>query len=185
MKTERTIFEVVAVAAVLVVGACGKKPAPEMPAPRPNGSVQQTRSNADDGPAVTADAGAATRSTIESRRVAIENRIQFGYDRSDLTPEAQSILRAKVEVLRSEPVIRIRIEGNADERGSVEYNLALGLRRAHAARDFLIGFGLDPSRFEVTSNGEDRPLDRGTTEAAYARNRRDDFLIVGGSISGR
>jgi peptidoglycan-associated lipoprotein len=74
----------------------------------------------------------------------------------------------------------MRIAGHADERGSVEYNLALGMRRAEAVRDYLAGFGLEAGRFEVTSMGEDMPLDRGSNEAAWARNRRAEFTITAG-----
>jgi peptidoglycan-associated lipoprotein len=174
----------VLVAMALVAGACGKKAEPEMPAPQTSGPTQPPRNNGTEGPATT-DPNAALNAAIANRRAAIEGVIHFGYDRADLTPEAQSVLRSKLEALRSEESVRIRIEGHADERGSVEYNLALGMRRAQAAREFLIGFGLPASRFEVASFGEDRPIDRGTSEGAYARNRRDEFVVIGGSITGR
>lgn len=186
MITDRSnqVFAVLA-AVALLTSACGKKADPEMPAPQSSGTMTQpVRNSGTEGPA-NMDADAALRTAIANRRAAIEERVHFGYDRSDLTPEAQSILRSKVESLRSESSVRIRIEGHADERGSVEYNLALGMRRAQAAREFLVGFGLDVSRLDVASHGEDRPMDRGTTEAAYARNRRDEFVIVGGSVTGR
>jgi peptidoglycan-associated lipoprotein len=155
-----------------------------MPAPAGTTTTQPPRNGGTEGPSA-ADAEAAVRAAIANRRAVIEDRIHFGYDRSELTPEAQTVLRAKIEALRAESTVRIRIEGHADERGSVEYNLALGLRRAQAAREFLVGFGLDASRFEIASHGEDRPLDRGTTEAAYARNRRDEFVLTAGTITGR
>jgi peptidoglycan-associated lipoprotein len=184
MKSRSSQYMVLIVAASSLA-ACGKKPVPETPAPVQRSTPTQPARNAGtEGPSA-ADADAALRTTIANRRAAIENRIQFGYDRSDITPESQSILRSKVDALRAEPSIRIRIEGHADERGSIEYNLALGMRRAQAAREFLVGFGLDASRFDVASHGEDRPLDRGTTEAAYARNRRDEFVITTGSVTGR
>ena len=88
---------------------------------------------------------------------------------------------AKVPVLRSNPQIRLRIEGHADERGSVEYNLALAMRRAQAVRQYLMDFGIDGSRFETHSFGEDRPLDPSTTERAYAQNRRAEFVSTGGN----
>jgi peptidoglycan-associated lipoprotein len=72
----------------------------------------------------------------------------------------------------------IRIEGNCDERGTVEYNLALGEKRANAALDYLVKMGIDPSRISTVSYGKERPMDPGHTEAAWAKNRRDDFVIV-------
>lgn len=183
MRIEGWKGTAIMVLTVVMAGACGKKPAPEMPAPS-EPVTRPARNSGTEGPATT-DPDAALRATMASRRAALEDRIHFGYDRSDLTQESQTVLRTKLEALRSEPSVRLRIEGHADERGSVEYNLALGLRRAHAARDFLTGFGITASRLEVASFGEDRPLDRGTTEAAYARNRRDEFVIIGGDVTGR
>jgi len=83
--------------------------------------------------------------------------------------------------LRANSTMKIRIEGNADSRGTNEYNMALGLRRANAARRYLVSQGIEESRIEVVSYGEERPVDQGTTEDAYQKNRRDDFVItVGG-----
>jgi len=81
------------------------------------------------------------------------------------------------------PSIRLRIDGHADERGSVEYNLALGLRRANAAKQFLVGFGLDESRFETQTFGESRPLDPRSNEEAWAKNRRAEFHIIAGQLA--
>jgi peptidoglycan-associated lipoprotein len=88
------------------------------------------------------------------------------------------VLQRKVSVLREYPDITIKIEGNADDRGSAEYNLALGQRRAEAVRRYLISYGLDASRFTVISYGEERPLDKAQNEKAWAQNRRDDFVIT-------
>jgi peptidoglycan-associated lipoprotein len=76
--------------------------------------------------------------------------------------------------------VALRISGHADERGSVEYNLALGMRRAESIRQYLAGFGIDPSRLSTETLGEDRPLDPSGTEAAFARNRRAEFTITRG-----
>jgi peptidoglycan-associated lipoprotein len=80
--------------------------------------------------------------------------------------------------LEKNPGAVIRIEGNCDERGTVEYNLALGEKRAKAALDYLVKMGIDPSRISTVSYGKERPMDPGHTEAAWAKNRRDDFVIV-------
>ena len=83
--------------------------------------------------------------------------------------------------LVGEPAVQIRIEGHADERGSTEYNIALGNARAEAVRQFFASFGLDASRFAITSYGEERPLAQGSTESAWARNRRAEFVITAGA----
>src|SRR5688572_16110435 len=85
------------------------------------------------------------------------------------TTVPQELLAAKVPVSRANPPIRIRIEGHADERGSVEYNLALGMRRANAVRDYLADFGIEASRFDVVSFGEDRPAATGSSETVWSR----------------
>jgi peptidoglycan-associated lipoprotein len=84
--------------------------------------------------------------------------------------------------LRSSPSIRVRIDGHADERGSVEYNLALGMRRAQAVRQYLMDFGLDATRFETNSFGEDRPLVPGGSESAWSQNRRAEFRVTTGTV---
>lgn len=113
-------------------------------------------------------------------RAVLEERVHFDYDESNLRQDAQEALSRKVPILRANPQVRVRIAGHADERGSVEYNLALGMRRANAVRDYLAAFGIDASRFETVSMGEDMPLDPRSTEAAWAMNRRAEFTVTAG-----
>ena len=98
---------------------------------------------------------------------------------SGAPPEAREELNQKAEVLRQYPDIRVRIEGHCDERGTVEYNLALGERRAEAARSYLIDLGIDPDRLTTVSYGEERPAVEGQNEAAWSQNRRDEFVALG------
>ena len=86
----------------------------------------------------------------------------------------------KVDILRANPNVTVRVEGHADERGSTEYNLALASRRADAVKTFFTGFGLDADRFPTVSYGEERPLVNRSDEAAWAQNRRAEFVITGG-----
>jgi peptidoglycan-associated lipoprotein len=123
---------------------------------------------------------AAIRAETAAAREILEERIHFDYDRSALRPDAEQRLMQKVAVMRANPDVRLRIEGHADERGSIEYNLALGQRRAEAARDYLVGFGIPATRLEVVSWGEDRPLVRASNEEAWAMNRRNEFRIIAG-----
>jgi len=88
------------------------------------------------------------------------------------------VLQEKAEFLKNNPDIRIRIEGNCDERGTSEYNLALGERRADSAAKFLVSLGISPDRIETISYGEERPLALGHSEEAWAQNRRDDFVVI-------
>jgi peptidoglycan-associated lipoprotein len=114
-------------------------------------------------------------------RAILEETVFFDYDESAIRSDAQESLARKVPILRANPGARIRISGHADERGSVEYNLALGMRRAAAARQYLIGFGISADRFETVSFGEDRPADPASNEQAWTRNRRAEFVVTAGA----
>jgi peptidoglycan-associated lipoprotein len=119
---------------------------------------------------------------ISRARDVLTEIVYFDFDESEITPNAERILRAKVDVLRANPSLRMSIQGHADERGSTEYNLALGTRRAESVREFFTGFGLQADRFAITSFGEERPAARGSNEQAWAQNRRAEFVITSGSI---
>ncbi|MBW1679996.1 MAG: peptidoglycan-associated lipoprotein Pal [Deltaproteobacteria bacterium] len=117
------------------------------------------------------------RLAFQIREFEAEN-IYFDFDKSDLKPEAQVVLKKKAEWLRNNPAYKLRIEGHCDERGTNEYNLALGERRAHSARNFLIALGISGDRIATISYGEERPVDPGHNEAAWAKNRRDEFKLI-------
>ena len=100
----------------------------------------------------------------------------FDYDRSDLRPDALTALEANARFLQANSEVRVTIEGHCDERGTTEYNLALGERRARAAQDYLTRFGIDGARLSTISYGEERPFDLGHSERAWAMNRRAHFV---------
>ncbi len=102
-------------------------------------------------------------------------KIHFGFDSSMLTDSAKATLDQKVRLLRANDKLRVEISGHADERGSDEYNLALGLRRAAAAKAYLTAYGVNGDRITIISYGSERPVDTASNEAAWARNRRDEF----------
>ncbi len=111
-----------------------------------------------------------------------KNEIQdifFDFDRAEITAEYRDILRQNAEVLiRRLPQISIMIEGHCDERGTEEYNLGLGDRRANAARDYLVSLGVSATRIKTISYGEERPFDPAHTEEAWAKNRRAHFILI-------
>ena len=114
----------------------------------------------------------------QSAREMFENEdILFEFDSASLSVEAQEILRAKAEWLRENPRARVMIEGHCDERGTNEYNLALGDRRAYSARAFLVDLGIDDARLTTISYGEEQPIDSRSSEEAWAKNRRAHFVI--------
>jgi len=104
--------------------------------------------------------------------------IYFDFDKSFIKLEYRAVLKSKAEFLKDNPNIHIRIEGNCDERGTNEYNLALGERRANSAAKFLISLGIAADRIESISYGEERPLTVGRGEGAWSQNRRDDFTVI-------
>ena len=119
------------------------------------------------------DSDARTR----ARAVLVEP-IRFPFDRSDLSSDARLALDAKLDELRADGSLRIVIEGHADDRGSDEYNMALGMRRAAAARRYLVQHGIDPERVDITSAGEERPVCRDPDEACWQQNRRAEFAVA-------
>jgi peptidoglycan-associated lipoprotein len=104
--------------------------------------------------------------------------VYFDFDKSFIRSEYRPVLREKAGFLKDNPNVGTRIEGNCDERGSNEYNLALGERRAENAKNFLLSLGISPDRIETISYGEERPLAVGHGEDSWAQNRRDDFVIM-------
>ncbi|HEX5633350.1 MAG TPA: peptidoglycan-associated lipoprotein Pal [Gemmatimonadales bacterium] len=176
---------ILGLAAAAALAACGGKQEPELPTPEP----APTTAPAPPAPAPTNDN--AERERLERERREAEERakavtadlgamIHFDYDRSDVRAEDGPNLDRKAAILEANPAVRVRISGHADERGSDEYNLALGTRRAAAAKRYLENKGVDGSRLEVISYGEERPLSGGADETAYANNRRDEFEITAG-----
>ncbi|MBI2877372.1 MAG: peptidoglycan-associated lipoprotein Pal [Candidatus Tectomicrobia bacterium] len=104
--------------------------------------------------------------------------IHFDLDKYEIRPDSRSILERNALWIQAHSQARVQIEGHADERGTVEYNLALGERRAKKVRDYLISLGVDPKQLSTVSFGEERPLDPGHTEEAWAKNRRAHFVLL-------
>lgn len=119
----------------------------------------------------------AAAQKTELKKVALES-IYFDFDQWLIRDEQKEIMVKDAEWLKANPQAKIRIEGNCDERGTAEYNLALGQKRAEAASGFLRGLGISENRMQTISYGEERPLDQGHDEAAWAKNRRVDFVPI-------
>jgi len=118
-----------------------------------------------------------SREQIAAREKFINEDIYFGFDQSSLSADAQMILRRKAKWMRNNPGTSIIIEGHCDERGTTEYNLALGDRRAESVKKFLATLGLSVTRMATISYGEEKPLDPGHNEYAWSKNRRAHFII--------
>jgi peptidoglycan-associated lipoprotein len=122
----------------------------------------------------------AMRRDSESLRSAVTAPITFDFDRSELRDDARANLDAKIPILIANSNVTIRVGGHADERGSSEYNLALGQRRAAAAKRYLVERGVAEGRIETTSFGEERPVCTDSNEGCWSQNRRDEFEITAG-----
>lgn len=147
-------------------------PLPPPPPPPPPPAMCQYNS------AITAMDPACHAPVMMVDTTAITGPIYFDFDKSTIRSDAASTLDRKVPWLQANPGMRIRIEGNADERGSDEYNLALGQRRAASAKRYLVDHGIAADRFDLVSYGEERPICTEHNEACWQQNRRDDFRIV-------
>jgi peptidoglycan-associated lipoprotein len=104
--------------------------------------------------------------------------VYFDFDKYDLRADALDMMGGNAKSLTDHPDARVRIEGNCDERGTAQYNMALGQKRADAAKDYLVKYGVDAGRLETISYGKTRPVDPGHKEDAWAKNRRDDFIEI-------
>jgi len=185
MMIRRLIAPALALSVALV--ACGQDPPPPPGPVEENTQMEPPPETGPDTAEQRRQAELEEQRRLEAARAAaietLEEMIFFEYDEAAITSAAEQTLRAKLSILRDNPQVEIRIEGHADERGSTEYNVALARERAEAVRDFLVGFGLDPDRFETISYGEEQPLVNQSNESAWARNRRAEFAITAGAQS--
>ena len=122
----------------------------------------------------------ALRGSEADARMQLLAPVHFDFDQADIRADDQANLGRKAAIIVANPALRIHIDGNTDERGSDEYNLALGMRRAGAVRQYLTNHGVDASRVTIASNGEERPVCQGHDESCWSQNRRDEFSIVSG-----
>ena len=194
---KKRAFRVLAVASLvtalsLFAGGCAKQKVQadkEMAAPAPVVSTAPApapvqRADVGEGMgqeeslASTGWAGGDIGAVLEGRTTAPMLPVYFDYDKFDIRADQQGRLRKNADLLNASPQVRVRVEGNTDERGTNEYNMALGERRATSARKYLVNLGVAEGRIDAISYGEERPLALGQTEEAWAMNRRADFVVI-------
>jgi peptidoglycan-associated lipoprotein len=154
-------------------------PAPAPVAQADDDAARRAKEQADREAALKAQAAkdaAAKRNAAALADLNIQN-IYFDFDKSSIRPDAREILKANTEIFTKNSNAAIVIEGHCDERGTAEYNMALGERRAQEAKKYLVNLGINASRIETISYGEEKPADPGQGEAAWAQNRRAQFLL--------
>jgi peptidoglycan-associated lipoprotein len=191
-KTIVTTTLALALLTVLAVGGCSKKqvrqeaeiaPQPEVAAPAPAPTVVETPIRQEPPPTQTAAETPAPTQPVAGGGTAMDTtpglqRIYFDFDQSVIRADMKPILQQNYDYLSRNAGVRIRIEGHCDERGTTEYNLALGERRAKSAFQYLMDLGVDPNRMSVVSYGKEQPLDPRHNEEAWAKNRRDEFVEI-------
>lgn len=154
-----------AMAAMLMVGGCAKKAPKDLPPP-------PTCCGSEESDRVIPGSQQDFVANVSS------DRIFFGFDQFNIDAEDMAILQSQAAWLERNPAVRVTLEGHADERGTRDYNIALGERRANAAKNYLATLGLDPGRINVISYGKERPAAVGSDEAAYAKNRRAVTVVI-------
>ncbi len=183
-----------AVAAALMAAACGGKPVPETPQPAPEPQAVSTAPAPPSSPAAAKPASSRdslpvpaqplTDDRVSGKSLDDLNRdsplkpVFFNYDSAELSEEAQKIAQANAALLRTNKTWVITVEGHCDERGTAEYNLALGERRAASVKTYLVSLGISVERIRVVSYGKEFPFDPGRDEAAFAKNRRGHFVVT-------
>lgn len=182
LKKGRFLFLVVTMcvlALAVAVGGCRKAPAEQppvvepAPAPEPEPVVQAYEPPPEPAP-MPEPAPAPPPPPVKKVEL---GDVFFAFDKFDLTEESRTTLADNADILMDNPDARILIEGHCDERGTREYNLGLGERRANSAQKYLVSLGISPSRIETISYGEDRPFEMGHNEAAWSKNRRAHFVV--------
>lgn len=185
----RTPFRLLlASAAVIALGACGSKKPPEEPtpepAPAPAPPAPEPAPMPAPAPAPVGEDPAVVAARITAQVLSeIRTMVHFDFDRADIRAEDRPLLDSKAAILNANSGLRLRISGHADERGSDEYNLALGSRRAAAVKTYLTNNGIDSGRLEVVSFGEEQPIARGSDETSWFQNRRAEFEVTAGGTN--
>ncbi|MBS0360633.1 MAG: peptidoglycan-associated lipoprotein Pal [Proteobacteria bacterium] len=170
-----------AMAGLAALAACASHPKPA-PASGPVASSRPAPSSS--GPTARAPAAVAQAVLPGSERdfvVNVGDRVYFDYDQYNVRNDAEPLLAAQADWLKKYPAVKIRIEGNADERGTEDYNLALGARRANTLKEFLVAHGVPGGRITTVSFGKEHPIDTGEGEAAWAHNRNGHTAILSGA----
>ena len=177
-KSYFSIFAVMVIVLAFIIGGCAKKAQPEKveidvvevkPAPAPVPAPA---------PAPVVQTQAPMPNLDDEIKAFQEKIVYFDFDKFDLKPESQETLNQQANFLKANQSIVVQVAGNCDERGTVEYNLALGEKRAKASQDYLLSLGVTKERISIISYGKEKPVDPGKNEEAWAKNRNDQFIVI-------
>lgn len=173
----RRIVFTALIAGTAVLGACSKKPPAQLP-PEPVPSTSTDNGTGDGTAGQFGEAAPGTQAHFE-KAVNGQNVIYFDTDRYNIDSTDAAALQTQAQYLAQFPGVNVTVEGHADERGTRDYNLALGERRANAAKNYLVSLGVSPGRIRVVSYGKEKPVALGSNEAAWAQNRRAVTVVIG------
>lgn len=172
-----------AAALLAATAACASRPPPADDTPVAPPPVEETVTETETVVTEPVVESSITPGSLEDFRVNVGERVYFDLDQYRLDSDDQEILKRQAAWLNAYPNVRVLIAGNADERGTREYNLALGERRASAAKDYLVSLGVSASRIDTVSYGKERPIAAGSNEESWAMNRNAWTQIVSGATS--
>jgi peptidoglycan-associated lipoprotein len=183
-ETRRAVT-LAAIGMAVALSACASKPKPqpEMGPPPPPPPGEPSYPTPPPPPAVDRN-GRPIPGSVQDFVVNVGDRVYFDFDSYQVRNDAQPLLDQQAQWLQRYPSVKVRIEGNCDERGTREYNLALGARRANSVREYLTAHGVATGRIETMSYGKERPIDGGSSEDSYAKNRNAHTAITEGARGG-
>jgi peptidoglycan-associated lipoprotein len=182
MRTKTKIRCFISILSVLALSGCASETAKKPESSASAKSSASTPTGKSSGLSSQSQAGSSLDAHREGKGPASGplKEIRFDFDSYDLTPEARTILKANAAWLKANPSANVEIEGHCDERGTSEYNLALGAKRARAALDYLVSLGIPAARIKTTTYGEELPVCKESSENCYEKNRRDRFVDTRG-----
>jgi peptidoglycan-associated lipoprotein len=173
MLIRSNMLRLAAVAAFVALAACTTKPQAVEQAPPPAAAP----------PAAPEVTSTIVPGSLQDFRVNVGDTVHFDYDKSDIKDEDRSTLQKQATWLEKYPQVRVTIEGHCDERGTREYNLALGARRANAVKEYLVSLGVSSARIDTISYGKERPICTESNEDCWAQNRRGVTTITSGAAT--
>ncbi len=162
---------------LLFVASCATKPQDDADASGSGSSTSDSSVSTEEGTITETSGSGIVSGSQEDLIVNVGDRVFFGYDSSDLDSDALELLQDQVAWLKQNSQVSVTIEGHCDERGTREYNLALGEKRAQAVKNYLIGLGISPDRVSTISYGKERPAVVGSNDGAWAQNRRSVTIV--------
>jgi peptidoglycan-associated lipoprotein len=175
---KKCLLALLSLSLILMFNACGKKAAKVAPTQEPVIEKVEEPTTQVEKPVLSEEELFQQRSLEELNKDQVLKRINFDFDKYDIREDMKPILQANANWLLKFPSVQILIEGHCDERGTIEYNIALGEKRAEAAKNYLASLGMNPAKIKIISYGKSKPLVQGVDEATYFQNRRAEFVIT-------